>query len=306
MKALILGAAGQVGSEVSEALLQTIDHRSADELVIIEKTRDMLDVTDFGAVETAFSKLKPNWVINAAAYTKVDGAESEPKSADLLNELVPKRLAKMCEDYGAKLIHISTDYVFPGHGDEPFDESCDVSPLGIYGASKLGGERGIREELGAHIILRTSWVFGQYGDNFVKTMLRLASSRDEISVVCDQIGAPTSARSIARAIASIMMAMEKAVATDHRWGTYHYSGYPFCSWSGFAKEIFAQAAELKLINASPQVISISTEEYPTPAVRPRNSRLDCGKIQAVFDIEPDDWPRSLRTVLSRLKSVEDK
>ena len=306
MKVLILGAAGQLGSEVGEALLQTIDHRSANGLVIIEKTRDMLDVTDFGAVETTFSKLKPNWVINAAAYTKVDRAESEPKSAFLLNELVPKRLAKMCEDYAARLIHISTDYVFPGQGDEPFDESCEASPLGVYGASKLGGERGIREELEAHIILRTSWVFGEYGDNFVKTMLRLASSRDEISVVFDQIGAPTSARSIALAIASIMGVMDRAVTTDHRWGTYHYSGYPFCSWSDFAKEIFAQAAELKLINTAPHVVSISTEEYPTPAVRPRNSRLDCRKIHAVFGIEPDDWRRSLRTVLSRLKSVEDK
>ena len=196
--------------------------------------------------------------------------------------------------------------MFPGRGDLPFDETAVTEPLGVYGKTKLRGEQAIRDALQAHIILRTSWVFGERGTNFVKTMLRLAGSRNQISVVADQIGAPTSARSIAETIASIVFAMQGAEETDTRWGTYHYSGYPFCSWSGFAREIFTQAVELGLITSSPQVHSITTEEYPTPAKRPHNSRLDCGKIRTIFDVEPDDWKVSLTAVLSSLKSAEGK
>ena len=215
-------------------------------------------------------------------------------------------MAKLCQAQAARLIHISTDYVFPGQGDLPFDETAVTEPLGVYGKTKLRGEQAIRDALQAHIILRTSWVFGERGTNFVKTMLRLAGSRNQISVVADQIGAPTSARSIAETIASIVFAMQGAEETDTRWGTYHYSGYPFCSWSGFAREIFTQAVELGLITSSPQVNSITTAEYPTPAERPHNSRLDCGKLRTIFEVEPDDWKVSLTAVLSGLKSAEDK
>ena len=306
MKVLILGAAGQVGSELGPALQRTSHDHGGHGVEIITKTRDTLDVTDFDALSQTLSDLKPSWVINATAYTAVDRAESEPDLAELLNSTVPHYLAKLCQAQAARLIHISTDYVFPGQGDLPFDETAVTEPLGVYGKTKLRGEQAIRDALQAHIILRTSWVFGERGTNFVKTMLRLAGSRNQISVVADQIGAPTSARSIAETIASIVFAMQGAEETDTRWGTYHYSGYPFCSWSGFAQEIFAQALELGLMTAAPQVHSITTEEYPTPAKRPHNSRLDCGKLRTIFEVEPDDWKDSLTAVLSGLKSAEDK
>ena len=187
---------------------------------------------------------------------------------------------------GARLIHISTDYVFSGEGDEPFTEGSATQPLGVYGTTKLAGEAAIKQALSAHIILRTSWVFGAQGKNFVKTMLKLSASRDEISVVADQFGAPTSARGIAETIASIVFSMSEAMPEDDRWGTYHFSGYPFTTWAAFAETVFLQAQEVGLISNAPQVTPITTAEYPTPAARPLNSRLDCSKIGAEFGISP--------------------
>jgi dTDP-4-dehydrorhamnose reductase len=169
----------------------------------------------------------------------------------------------------------------------------------------LAGEAAIKQALLAHIILRTSWVFGAQGKNFVKTMLKLSASRDEISVVADQFGAPTSARAIAETIASIVFSMSKAMSEDNRWGTYHFSGWPFTTWAAFAETVFLQAQEVGLISNAPQVTPITTAEYPTPAARPLNSRLDCSKIEAKFGISPDDWKVSLAAMLESLKAVED-
>ena len=305
MKILVLGAAGQVGSEIDAALTSVSASSKVDCPAIINMNRDHCDVGDPSAIEAVIDEHQPDWVINAAAYTAVDQAESEPDLAHKINSLASKILAECCSRMGVRLIHISTDYVFSGEGDEPFTEESATQPLGVYGATKLAGEAAIKDVLSAHIILRTSWVFGAQGKNFVKTMLKLSASRDKVSVVADQFGAPTSARSIAETIASIVFSMSEAMPEDNRWGTYHFSGYPFISWAAFAEMVFLQAQEVSLISNAPQVIPITTAEYPTPAARPLNSRLDCSKIAAKFCISPDDWKASLGIMLEEIKAAED-
>ena len=303
MKVLVLGAAGQVGSEIDAALRRV--SAAARVLKIINMTRANCDVGDPSTIEAVIDEHQPDWVINATAYTAVDQAESEPNVAYQINAVAPKILAKCCSRAGARLIHISTDYVFSGAGDEPFTEESATQPLGVYGATKLAGEAVIKQALSAHIILRTSWVFGAQGKNFVKTMLKLSASRGKVSVVADQFGAPTSARGIAGTIASIVFSMSEAMPEDSRWGTYHFSGYPFTTWAAFAETVFRQAREVGVISNAPQVTLITTAEYPTPAARPLNSRLDCSKIAAEFGISPDDWKSSLGIMLESLKAVED-
>ena len=305
MKILVLGAAGQVGSEIDAALTSVSESLKVDCPTIINLNRDDCDVGASSAIEAVIDVHQPDWVINASAYTAVDQAESEPDLAHQINSLAPEISAECCRRMGARLIHISTDYVFSGEGDAPFTEESSTQPLGVYGATKLAGEAAIKQALSAHIILRTSWVFGAQGKNFVKTMLKLSASRDEVSVVADQFGAPTSARAIAETIASIVFSMSKASPEDDRWGTYHFSGYPFTTWAAFAETVFLQAKEMGVIGNAPRVIPIATTEYPTPAARPLNSRLDCSKIGAKFGISPDDWKSSLGIMLESFKAVED-
>ena len=305
MNVLVLGAAGQVGSEINTALTNVSEKLKVECPKIINTTRTNCDVGDPSAIGAVIDEHQPDWVINATAYTAVDQAESEPDLAHKINSLAPKILAECCSRMGARLIHISTDYVFSGEGDEPFTEDSATQPLGVYGTTKLAGEAAIKQALSAHIILRTSWVFGAQGKNFVKTMLKLSASRDKVSVVADQFGAPTSARGIAGTIASILFSMSGAMPEDNRWGTYHFSGYPFITWAAFAETVFRQAREVGVISNGPQVTPITTAEYPTPAARPLNSRLDCSKIAAEFGISPDDWKSSLRIMLESLKPVED-
>ena len=305
MKILVLGAAGQVGSEIDTALTNVSEDLKVECPKIINTTRTNCDVGDLSAIEAIIDVHQPDWVINATAYTAVDQAESEPDLAQLINAHAPRVLAESCSRVGARLLHISTDYVFSGAGDEPFTEESATQPLGVYGATKLAGEAAIKQALSAHIILRTSWVFGAQGKNFVKTMLKLSASRDEISVVADQFGAPTSARGIAETIASIVFSMSDAMPEDNRWGIYHFSGHPFTTWAGFAETVFLQATEKGLIGNAPRVIPTTTAEYPTPAARPLNSRLDCSKIGAEFGISPDGWKVSLAVMLESLKAAED-
>ena len=305
MKVLVLGAAGQVGSEIEGAFTRVSETLNVSRPGIINTNRSDCDVSDPSAIEAIIDAHQPDWVINAAAYTAVDQAELEPDLAQQINAAAPQMMAGYCSRVGVRLLHISTDYVFSGAGEEPFTEESATQPLGAYGAAKLAGETAIKQALSAHIILRTSWVLGAQGKNFVKTMLTLAASRDEISVVADQFGAPTSARAIAETIASIVLSMSEATPEDNRWGTYHFSGHPFTTWSAFAETVFLQAQKKGLINEAPQVISITTAEYPTPAARPLNSRLDCSKIVQTFGISPDDWKVSLAAMLESLKVVED-
>lgn len=300
MKILVLGASGQVGCELGAQLSDVLSSEERDYCVVLA-SRSEIDVSNLTALRSFLDRQNPNWIVNATAYTAVDKAESEISEAYAVNQHAVRVMAEHCDASNSNLIHISTDYVFDGSGELLVSENNEVAPLGVYGASKLAGEEAIRSVLAQHLILRTAWVFGVSGGNFVKTMLRLAQTRSELGVVGDQYGAPTSARSIARAIATMVLQMSEADSTDDRWGTYHYTGNSYVSWAEFAREIFRQSNQRSMISEIAIVNAISTEQYPTPAKRPHNSRLDCSKIRGVFGIEPDNWQSSLGEMLDEIR-----
>ena len=288
MKLLVIGAQGQVGSELC---LQ-----NSSEFKIVGMGRNELDVTDKKQVNGAIEKQKPDFVINASAYTAVDKAEEEADLAYAVNSEGPKNLARSCVDKNIPLIHISTDYVFDGNATTPYKEEDTTKPANIYGKSKLSGEEAVRDICPQHIILRTSWVFGRYGNNFVKTMLRLGQERDELSVVCDQEGCPTAAHHIAEAIIKVCQVLNKTENQDNLWGTYHFSGAPMTNWYAFAQVIFDVAVGYGL--KSPDLNAIPTSDYPTPAKRPRYTVLDSSKIERKFCISSPDWHKALNLVVS--------
>lgn len=286
MKVLITGCNGQVGHCLVSQL------RDKAEVLAVDK--DQLDITDQATVYTTVADFEPNYIINAAAHTAVDKAEEEVEISFAINRDGPKFLAEAAESCGAVMLHISTDYVFEGTGTEPYQESDPVGPQGVYGESKLAGEVAVIEACEKHLILRTAWVFGEHGNNFVKTMLRLAQTRDELSIVGDQIGAPTYAGDIAAALIKMVESIEGG--SEPKWGVYHYSGMPYASWYDFAQMIFEKAQNKGVIDNSPLLNSIPTSEYPTPAKRPSNSRLDCNKISAQFGVTPSDWVSALDNI----------
>ena len=256
MKLLVLGAGGQVGHELRRLAWPADYHVAAFD-------RAGVDITQGEAVAAAFERERPDIVINAAAYTAVDRAETEPDVAWAGNCTGPGHLAAACHAAGIPLIHISTDYVFDGSKQGPYREDDPVNPLGVYGRSKEAGDRAVREALPEHVILRTAWVYSAHGHNFVKTMLRVAAERPVLRVVADQIGSPTSAADIAGAIAAIV---RRVAAGDRHWGTYHFAGGGAVTWHGFAEAIFELAAPWR--GAPPKVEAITTADYPTPARRP--------------------------------------
>lgn len=287
MKVLITGKNGQVGN----CLVSRLSRMT--EINFLALGREELDITDAEQVSKIVNEYKPSIIINAAAYTAVDKAESEIELADAINNLGPKNLAKAATQVSAAIIHISTDYVFAGDKDGLYTEADEVNPQGVYGQTKLAGEQRVAQECDAHIILRTAWVFSEFGNNFVKTMLRLAQTRDTLGVVGDQFGGPTYADDIAKTIVNIAQQLQQG---STRFGVYNYSGYPHVSWQEFAIEIFDKAMSQKLIEVPISVRSISTSEYPTPAKRPANSKLDCSKITACFSIKPSDWKAALKNI----------
>lgn len=299
MKVLVIGSNGQVGCELTSTLTKRF-HWAGRHHSVISLGRSHLDLGNLPKISKILCEVAPDVIVNAAAYTAVDLAESNIDMAFTINARAVGEMAKYCHVSRCALIHISTDYVFDGKLSRPYCEHDPVGAVGIYGRSKLAGEIAIRDLLSQHIILRTSWVFGNHGRNFVKTMLRLAGSNDQVSVVSDQVGSPTSSKSIADAIASIILKMGSATSPSVQWGTYHFSGFPHVSWAEFAAEIFEQGTKVGLIDKPPRVIPISATEYPTPAVRPANSRLDCTKVKKTFGIEPDDWKKSLGSMLADL------
>lgn len=236
-------------------------------------------------------------VINAAAYTAVDRAESEPALAEAINGVAVGRLAEACARRGVPLIHVSTDYVYDGAKPTPYVESDATNPLNVYGRTKLDGENRIRACLPAHVILRTSWIYSAHGANFVKTMLRLGAERDELRIVDDQKGAPTSAADLARAIMTIVPLLT-GPEDQSRFGTFHFANQGETSWRQFAEEIFRQASWAGI---RARVSPIAAADYPTPARRPANSRLDTAKIRAVFGIAPPSWQDALVPVLADLR-----
>lgn len=286
MKVLITGCNGQVG----QCLVTQLEGKAE----VLAMDRQQLDITEQAAVFATVSAFSPDYIINAAAHTAVDKAEEEVDLSFAINRDGPKYLAEAAKNCGAVMLHISTDYVFDGEGYRPYKESDSVGPKSIYGQSKLAGEQAVAEVLEEHLILRTAWVFGEYGNNFVKTMLRLAKSRDELSIVSDQFGGPTYAGDIASALLTMINNIEQGKVP--KWGTYHYSGMPYVSWYEFAKKIFEIAVEKEVLSVSPSLSAISTSAYPTPAKRPLNSRLDCGYIHDEFGIKFSDWLAALENI----------
>lgn len=240
------------------------------------------DITDTSSLSSAFERIKPDICVNAAAYTAVDKAESEPEQATLINVVGARNLAETCLRCDVTLVHISTDFVFDGQKRTPYQESDATNPTGVYGQTKRDGEQAIGQVGGKYFIIRTSWLYSQFGANFMKTMLRLAGERDTISVVNDQVGTPTHAVDLARAIVAIIR------SGNTHYGIYHYSNEGVASWYDFARKIF-EVNEIR-INVKP----IATTEFPTPAKRPAYSVLDKSKIKDVFQIEVPDWETSLK------------
>ena len=260
---LITGGSGQVGHCLKAQL------EGCAELSIPDSTA--LNIADRRSVRQAVETFRPDYIINAAAYTAVDKAESDAERA---------------------MLHISTDYVFDGAGGAPYDEAAQTAPQNIYGASKLAGEQAVLAACRRAVVMRTSWVFGAHGQNFVKTMLRLGCERDSLGIVADQYGAPTAAADIASALITIVRHHTPEQLAEHA-GIYHYCGSPYASWFEFAETIFAEAAAQGVLAKIPAVKPIATADYPTPAKRPADSRLDCGKIRAVFGIGSCDWHSAL-------------
>ena len=258
--------------------------------------RAAADITRREAVAAALDAAHPDLVVNLAAYTAVDRAESEPAAAHAVNCAGAANVAAACARRGTPLIHLSTDYVFDGDKRGAYVEDDSVNPLGVYGRTKEAGERAVREALPRHVILRTSWVYGAFGQNFVKTMLRLGAERPVLRVVADQHGSPTAAADIAAALVAITARLGEP---DPPWGTYHFAGGGgVTTWHGFAEAIFALAAPR--LGPMPRVEAIATADYPTAARRPANSVLDCAKIARAFGVAAPPWRESLARVVAEL------
>ena len=280
MKILLTGADGQVGYELLRCL------QGLGEIVACDRKR--LDLADLDQVRDAIRSVQPELIVNAAAYTAVDRAESEPELALRVNAQAPGVMALQAREVGAALVHFSTDYVFSGDKDAPYTEGDRTGPLNVYGETKLLGEQAIVSSGAPYLILRTSWVYGLRGNNFLRTMLRLAAERQEVRVVDDQVGAPTWSRTVAQTAAHILV---QAQAGGPKWwrdnrGTYHLSAQGETSWAGFARAIMEESGQ------ACRVVPIASGEYPTAARRPPNSRLNCAKLTHRFCRLPD-WRDAL-------------
>ena len=289
MTVLVIGREGQL----SESLLRLDPTLTAYGL-------DKVDLTQPEAAAEAVRAARPSLVINAAAYTAVDKAEEAEDLARAINATGAAAVAQAAADVGAPFVHISTDYVFPGDKEGEWVEDDPVDPLGAYGRTKLEGERLVLAANPRTVILRTAWVYCDYGANFVKTMLRLAD-RDRLTVVADQFGKPTSALDLAEAILAIAPRLRQAAEGDPVWGVYHYSGAGVTHWAGFAEAVFEGALARGMIAAAPEVAHIPSSDYPNPAKRPANSAMDCSKFETVFGLKTKPWRDSLGHALDLLK-----
>jgi len=285
VKILVFGRIGQLGSALAEVLSDRYETRFIDQpeldLTVPERVRDH--------VQTYL----PSIVINAAAYTAVDRAETEPELAHIINARAPGSLAYACDEAGAVLIHYSTDYVFDGTASMPYTETAAVAPTGVYGQSKLAGEIAVASATQRYVILRTAWLYSAVGHNFVKTMLKLANSGQPVRVVADQIGSPTYAQDLARVTRSIIEVLNSS--REDCFGLYHVTNTGTTSWHGLAQEIFRLAAHQDVV-----VQPISTEEYPTPAPRPAYTALDCSKLERVFGLTLPSWRDALARCIDSL------
>ena len=289
MRILIFGKNGQVARALKD------EQPAGAEITTLG--RNDADLMTPGAAQKAISEHQPGVIINAAAYTAVDKAENDKAAAQRLNAAAPAEMAEAAKEIAAPFIHVSTDYVFDGKIDGRLSENAAVGPLNVYGETKLTGENLVLNVNPDAIVLRTSWIFSEYGSNFLKTMLRLAGERDQLSIVADQIGGPTNAHDIARALLTIAGKKQRGAPGA---GLYHFQGAPAVSWAAFAEKIFEIAC------AAVKVSHISTNDYPTPAKRPLNTVLDCAKIERDFGIGQPDWRASLRRSIAALNNGDQR
>ncbi len=282
MKILVTGANGQLATEISQQKNSAVD--------IISYTHKECDICDIHSIMQLIKTHQPDWLVNCAAYTAVDLAEQNQEQAFATNEQGVQNLAIACKKYNIPLLHISTDYVFSGEQQQPYVEHDDCQPLSVYGKSKLAGEQALQATWVKHIIFRTGWVYGHYGKNFMKTMCRLAQQQSELTVVSDQYGGPTSTIDITRAIMTIIN------ASEHQWGIYHFANQGKTNWYDFAKAIIKLDA-IKQQYTMPILTPVTTKEFPTAATRPKNTLLNCAKIQKNFGIIAQPWQQALAEVL---------
>jgi len=293
MKLLIIGSKGQLGTEL-------VRECKRNNFLFLAVDLPEFDITDPSCVEKTLADSNPSIIINASAYTDVDQAEINPEIAFSVNRDGPAILALCCHKKKIPIIHISTDYVFDGSSGQPYAETDPVSPLGVYGKSKEEGESRLRSRLKQHIILRTSWLYGKNGNNFVKTMLRYGNEKEILKVVSDQYGCPTCAADLAEAAVGI--AKQISQSSKIFWGTYHYCGLGITTWHKFSETIFAIASQYQDFKVL-SVEAITTGEYPTRAKRPRFSALDCNLIKKHFGINIKPWEESLKKTIERILMV---
>lgn len=296
---LLTGSSGQVGGE----LLRTLELLGE----VVAPPRGAMDLANTASIRQAIRSVRPRWIVNPAAYTAVDKAESEPDLAYAINAEAVRAIGEEARTIGAGVVHFSTDYVFDGAGDKPYMETDATAPASVYGASKLAGEQALAASGAAHLIFRSSWVYGSHGKNFLLTILRLAREREVLRVVDDQHGAPTWSRDLANLTAHAMARCEAAAkgralgdAPVNLGGVYHAAGGGETTWHGFAEEAVRQAREREPGARFAEIEAIATAEYPTVARRPANSRMNCDKLAGHFDWRMMDWRESLRKVLAEL------
>lgn len=296
---LVTGATGQVGSE----LLRTLAPLGR----VIAPARSEMDLSRIESVRHTIETARPRWIVNPAAYTAVDKAESEPDLAYAVNAEAVRAIGQEARKLGAGVIHFSTDYVFDGSAAEPYRETDKTNPANVYGASKLAGEKALAESGAAHLIFRTSWVYGATGKNFLLTILKLAREREQLRIVADQHGAPTWSRDLAKMVAHVIACREAAAdgrslaeASADFSGVYHAAGAGETTWHGFAAEAIRLLQAREPDTRLAAIEAINTEDYPTPAKRPASSRLNCEKLAAKFGWTMDDWQNSLCMVISEL------
>lgn len=291
MKIVLLGKNGQVGSNILK--------KNKDYLFnLFSFSRRELDILNFQDFESKINIIKPDVIVNATAYNFVDLAEENETEAFKVNQDALDFISTFCNKLNIPLIHISTDFVFDGNSSQPYKEDDKVNPLNIYGKSKVGGEDVIKKNLDKHIIIRTSWVFSEIGSNFLKTILKLLETKKSISIVNNQIGSPTSANSISDIIMKILKIYSNNKSL--KWGTYHFSGYPYCSWYEFANEISSQYLKFSGSLNCASLVPIDSESYNSKALRPKNSCLNCSKINKIFGFKQDDWKESLNVIIRNI------
>lgn len=292
-KILVVGCNGQVGSSLMK-------HAVDFGFETLGLDHPHIDITDIDSIGKAFKNSSIDLLINAAAYTAVDKAEEDDALAYAVNDTGTRHLGLVCKEHGIPCFHISTDYVFDGNAGN-YSEKDETNPLSVYGASKLAGEISLNEVCPENVILRSCWIYSEYGKNFLKTMVHLAQRRDELGIVADQFGGPTSARQVAE---TLLHLAKLHFAGKDVFGLYHFSGMPHTNWFEFAKTIFDEALAVDLIEKIPILNQLTTEQYPTAAVRPANSKLDIGKISSVIAGINDDWQAEVKRIVKVLKEEQ--